>query len=56
MVSEDITFCFSECGNMKCIRNKKHIKLPIPHSFAFLDGTEDCLKRYEKYERIKNQD
>ena len=29
---------------MKCFRNKRHIKLPIPHSFMFLEGTEDCHK------------
>lgn len=51
MASEDITFCFSECENMKCIRNKKHIKLSIPHSFAFLEGTEDCLKGIKTNER-----
>ena len=28
MASEDITFCMSDCKNMKCFRNKKHIKYP----------------------------
>ena len=54
MASKDITFCFSECENMECIRNKKHIKLPIPHSFAFLEGTEDCLKDMRRNGQIKN--
>ena len=45
MASEDITFCFSECENMKCIR------LTIPHSFEFLEGTEDCLKGIKTNER-----
>lgn len=54
MASEDITFCFSECKNMKCTRNKKHIRLPIPHSFTFLEGTKDCLKRYDKYGELRN--
>lgn len=46
MASEDITYCINEnCDYMKCFRNPKHIKLPIPHSFAFLENTEDCPKR-----------
>lgn len=44
IMSEDITYCLSECNDMKCFRNKRHIKLPIHHSFAFLEGTEDCHK------------
>ena len=44
IMSEDITYCLSECNNMKCFRNKRYIKIPIPHSFAFLEGTEDCHK------------
>ena len=52
IMSEDITYCLSECNDMKCFRNKGYIKIPIPHSFAFLDphsfafleGTEDCHK------------
>lgn len=35
MASEDITFCANKgCTDMKCDRNPKHIKLPIPHSFS----------------------
>lgn len=35
MASEDITFCANiSCSDMKCERNMKHIKQPIPHSFA----------------------
>lgn len=42
MASEDITFCANEnCEDMKCYRNPKHIKLPIPHSFALF---EQCPK------------
>lgn len=44
IMSEDITYCISECNDMKCFRNKRHIKLLIPHSFAFLEWTEDCHK------------
>ena len=35
IMSEDIIYCMSKCKDMKCFRNKKHIKLPISHSFAF---------------------
>lgn len=43
MPSEDITFCMSDrCEYMKCIRNPKHIKLPIPHSYAWFEGTNEC--------------
>ena len=45
MLSEDITFCMNDkCEEMKCFRNPKHIRLPILHSFAFLEGTEYCIK------------
>ena len=44
MASEDITYCINDkCEEMKCSRNPKHIKLPILHSYGFLEGTEDCL-------------
>ena len=34
-MSEDITFCANQgCPDMKCECNPKHIRLPIPHSFA----------------------
>lgn len=53
-MSEDITFCFSECDMKRCIRNKKNIKHPgILHSFAFLEMTEDCLKSSIKNEGEK---
>lgn len=49
MACEDITFCFNrKCNIMKCIRNPKHINTSNGktfHSFAFLEGTEDCLKQ-----------
>lgn len=47
-MNEDITYCMSECNDMKCFRNNKHIKLPIPHSYAFLEETEDCHKIKQK--------
>lgn len=46
MASEDITFCANrKCGDLKCERNLKRIRLPIPHSFAFFS---DCPKWKEK--------
>lgn len=40
-MSEDITFCANEnCKYTKCERNPKHIKLPIPHSFAMFTQCE----------------
>lgn len=50
---EDITYCMSECDDMKCFRNKRHIKLPIPHSFADLEGTECCCKVQNHVENRK---
>lgn len=45
MPSEDITFCTNwNCNRTRCIRNPKHIKQPIPHSFMPLDNTEFCFK------------
>ena len=45
MPSEDITFCMKDdCDNMMCLRNPNHIKLSIPHAYAWLEGTDDCLK------------
>ena len=45
MFSDDITFCVSECDNKSCFRHPSNIKVPdIPHSFAYLEGTEDCPK------------
>lgn len=58
MPSEDITFCMNDkCDVMKCFRNQKHIRLPIPHLFAFLEGTEDCIKfnKNADNKRVKNK-
>ena len=57
MASEDITFCMSDCNNMKCFRNKKHIKYPeFPHSFAFLENTKDCMKVVKmRSPKVKNK-
>ena len=43
MISEDITFCRNKCNNKKCMRNPCNIRChDIPHSFAYLKGTDDC--------------
>lgn len=49
-MTEDITFCLDKtCEYMECIRNLKHIKLRIPHSFADFKDTEYCpLRKNEK--------
>lgn len=46
MASEDITFCMNnKCNYMKCERNPKHIKQHwMPHSFMYLENTDDCPK------------
>ena len=50
-MSEDITWCMDwGCACMKCERNPKHIKLPIDHSYALLEGTEDCYKTQNRGE------
>ena len=47
-MTEDITYCTKQnCGYLRCERNLKHIKLPIPHSYAKLEGTEFCYKNRE---------
>ena len=46
MPSEDITFCMNrKCNYKKCERNPKHIRLLIPHSFAYLEDTDYCPKK-----------
>lgn len=52
-MSEDITYCSNnKCGYLRCERNQKHIKLPVPHSFAELDGTDLC---YKAQNHVKNR-
>ena len=48
-MSDDITFCGSECNNKKCFRHPSNIQEPrIPHSVAYLKGTEYCpMKKKE---------
>ena len=42
-MSDDITFCGSDCDNKKCFRHPSNIReQKIPHSFAYMKGTEDC--------------
>ena len=46
---QDITWCMNGgCKEEKCMRNQIHItNRGIPHSFAYMDGTEDCYKYQE---------
>lgn len=47
-MSDDITFCGSDCDNKKCFRHPSNIREPrIPHSFAYLKYTEDCSFKKE---------
>ena len=53
VASKDITFCILDCDNMKCFRNKKHIKHPeLPHSFAYLENTKDCLDNRKDFKNV----
>ena len=53
-MTEDITYCSNNrCGYLRCERNPKHIKLPIPHSFEDLDRTELCYKAQNHVENRK---
>lgn len=52
-MNEDITYCFVDCPHLKCERNKKHIKLLIPHSFADLTGTGVCVAKKYKNKKPK---
>lgn len=50
---DDITYCSNnKCGYLKCERNPKHIKSPIPHSFSELQGTALC---YKAQNHVKNR-
>lgn len=42
-MSDDITFCASECNNKKCFRHSSNIQKPrYPHSFAMFKNTDTC--------------
>lgn len=44
-ITDDITFCIRRCSWKRCVRNKVNIHHPeLPHSFADLKDTEDCLR------------
>ena len=46
-MTDDITFCGSDCNNKKCFRHPSNIQEPrIPHSFAYLKDTDDCPYKY----------
>lgn len=48
-MSQDITWCGNkDCTFTECRRHQTHILRPnIPHSFAMLENTEDCYKKYQ---------
>lgn len=49
--TDDITFCLSNCENMKCFRHPYNIiDKTIPHSFSNLDETELCPSYVETEE------
>lgn len=45
-IGEDHCYCLNHnCDEMKCWRNPKTIKLPIPHSFSNFEGKPQyCMK------------
>ena len=50
--SDDITFCTSDCDDMKCERNSKHIHhREIPHSYADLDGDKRFCRKVQDDEK-----
>lgn len=43
-MSDDITFCMSECDITECFRHPSNIiDKTIPHSFSFFRGTQTCF-------------
>ena len=53
-MSEDITWCCNwDCEYLKCIRNPKHIRLQIDHSYAVLEGTKDCYRTLNRLDKEK---
>lgn len=42
-MTDDITFCMSECKNKKCFRHRSNIQdRTIPHSFSMFENTDTC--------------
>ena len=49
--TDDITFCMSDCDEVRCFRHPTNILQPwFPHSMSDLKGSELC-----ELERIKEQ-
>lgn len=45
-MSEDMTFCMSECNMKMCFRHPCHIKDKMyPHSYALFYNTDECMLR-----------
>ena len=51
-MSEDITFCSVVCECLECERNKAHIRLDIPHSFADFKGDKCCILEKHSTEKV----
>lgn len=50
--SDDITFCTSDCNDMKCERNSKHIHhREIPHSYADFEGDKRFCRKAQGDEK-----
>ena len=50
-MSDDITFCMSECDNKECFRHPSNIiDRLIPHSYSDFKGTEACPMNNKKTE------
>ena len=46
-MSDDITFCSSQCDRVQCYRHPQNIRHPEnDHSFADLKGSQFCEARY----------
>lgn len=48
MPNKDITFCMNDkCRVVRCDRNPVHTLPNVMHSYAWLEGTEYCVKKGE---------
>ena len=50
-MSNDITFCAEDCNNRMCFRHPSNIS-KVPHTFAYLKGTEACPMRNQEQRLI----
>lgn len=50
-MSNDITFCAEDCNNRMCFSHPSNIS-KVPHTFAYLKGTEACPMRNQEQRLI----